>query len=339
MSDFLKDIIKETGNEYATLVSEGVEAGDVDSFIDTGSLAFNALLSGSIFGGMPSNKITAIAGEAATGKTFFALGIVKAFLDKNKDAGVIYFESESALTKELVEARGIDSTRMVIVPVATVQEFRHQSIKVIDKYLEQGEDKRKPLMFVLDSLGMLSTTKEMEDTAEGKETRDMTRSQIVKAAFRVLTLKLGKAKVPMIMTNHTYDVIGSMFPQKEMGGGSGLKYAASNIVYLSKRKEKDGKEIIGNIIHCKNYKSRLTKENALIDVRLTYKDGLDKYYGLLELAIKHGIFKSVSTRVELPDGSKQYAKTINNEPDKFFTKDVLAQIDEAAKKEFLYGAE
>ena len=339
MSDFLKDIIKETGNEYATLVSEGVEAGDVDSFIDTGSLAFNALLSGSIYGGMPSNKITAIAGEAATGKTFFALGIVKAFLDKNKDAGVIYFESESALTKELVEARGIDSTRMVIVPVATVQEFRHQSIKVIDKYLEQPEDKRKPLMFVLDSLGMLSTTKEMEDTAEGKETRDMTRSQIVKAAFRVLTLKLGKAKVPMIMTNHTYDVIGSMFPQKEMGGGSGLKYAASNIVYLSKRKEKDGKEIIGNIIHCKNYKSRLTKENALIDVRLTYKDGLDKYYGLLELAIKHGIFKSVSTRVELPDGSKQYAKTINNEPDKFFTKDVLAQIDEAAKKEFLYGTE
>ncbi len=339
MSDFLKDIIKETGNEYATLVSEGVEAGDVDSFIDTGSLAFNALLSGSIFGGMPSNKITAIAGEAATGKTFFALGIVKAFLDKNKDAGVIYFESESALTKELVESRGIDSSRMVIVPVATVQEFRHQSIKVIDKYLEQDEKNRKPLMFVLDSLGMLSTTKEMEDTAEGKETRDMTRSQIVKAAFRVLTLKLGKAKVPMIMTNHTYDVIGSMFPQKEMGGGSGLKYAASNIVYLSKRKEKDGKEIIGNIIHCKNYKSRLTKENALIDVRLTYKDGLDKYYGLLELAIKHGIFKSVSTRVELPDGSKQYAKTINNEPDKFFTKDVLAQIDEAAKKEFLYGAE
>jgi len=339
MSDFLKDIIKETGNEYATLVSEGVEAGDVDSFIDTGSLAFNALLSGSIYGGMPSNKITAIAGEAATGKTFFALGIVKAFLEKNKDAGVIYFESESALTKDLVESRGIDSSRMVIVPVATVQEFRHQSIKVIDKYIEQNEKTRKPLMFVLDSLGMLSTTKEMEDTAEGKETRDMTRSQIVKAAFRVLTLKLGKAKVPMIMTNHTYDVIGSMFPQKEMGGGSGLKYAASNIVYLSKRKEKDGKEIIGNIIHCKNYKSRLTKENAIIDVRLTYKDGLDKYYGLLELAIKHNIFKSVSTRIELPDGTKQYAKTINNEPDKFFTKDVLAEIDKAARKEFLYGTE
>jgi RecA/RadA recombinase len=239
----------------------------------------------------------------------------------------------------MIEARGVDSGRILVMPVATVQEFRAQSIKIVDKYLEQPEASRKPMLFVLDSLGMLSTTKEMEDTQAGKETKDMTRSQIVKAAFRVLTLKLGKAKVPMIMTNHTYDVIGSMFPQKEMGGGSGLKYAASNIVYLSKRKEKDGKEVIGNIIHCKNYKSRLTKENALIDVRLTYKDGLDKYYGLLELAIKHNIFKSVSTRIELPDGTKQYAKTINNEPDKFFTKDVLAQIDEAAKKEFLYGTE
>ena len=337
MNDFLKDVIKETGNEYASLVSEGLDAGDVDSFIDTGSYTFNALLSGTIFGGLPSNKITAIAGEAATGKTFFALGIVKHFLDKNKDAGVIYFESESALTKDLVEARGIDSKRMVVVPVATVQEFRHQSIKVIDKYLEQDEDKRKPLMFVLDSLGMLSTTKEMEDTAAGKETRDMTRSQIVKSAFRVLTLKLGQANVPMIMTNHTYDVIGSMFPQKEMGGGSGLKYAASSIIYLGKRKEKDGTEVVGNIIHCKNFKSRITKENAQIDVRLSYKQGLDRYYGLLELGEEAGVFKKVSTRYELPDGTKVFGKSINTEPEKYFTDEVLTKIDEYTKQKFTYG--
>ena len=139
----------------------------------------------------------------------------------DKDAGIIYFESESAVSKNMIEDRGIDSKRFVVVPVATVQEFRTQSIKIVDKYLEQPEKDRKPIMFVLDSLGMLSTTKEMEDTAEGKETRDMTRSQIVKSTFRVLTLKLGKANIPMIMTNHTYDVIGSMFPQKEMGGGLG----------------------------------------------------------------------------------------------------------------------
>ena len=336
MSDFLKDIIKETGNEYASLVSDGA-SGDVDSFIDTGSYIFNALLGGSIHRGLPSNKITAIAGESATGKTFFVLGMCKHFLDKNPDAGVIFFESESAITKDIIEERGIDSGRMVVMPVTTVQEFRHQALTVLDKYIEQDVKERKPLLLVLDSLGMLSTTKEMEDTQAGKETKDMTRAQIVKAAFRVLTLKLGKAKVPLIITNHTYDVIGSMFPQKEMGGGSGLKYAASSIVYLSKRKEKDGTEIIGNIIHCKNYKSRLTKENKVVDVRLTYDKGLDRYYGLLDLALKHNIFKQVSTRIELPDGTKTFGKTINNDPTKYFTKEILEQLDGVCSKEFKYG--
>ena len=336
MSDFLKDIIKETGNEYASLVSDGA-SGDVDSFIDTGSYIFNALLGGSIHRGLPSNKITAIAGESATGKTFFVLGMCKNFLDKNPDGGVIFFESESAITKEIIEERGIDSSRMVVMPVTTVQEFRHQSLTVLEKYSQQDAKEKKPLLLVLDSLGMLSTTKEIEDTQDGKETKDMTRAQIVKAAFRVLTLKLGKAKVPLIITNHTYDVIGSMFPQKELGGGSGLKYAASSIVYLSKRNEKDGTEIIGNIIHCKNYKSRLTKENKVVDVRLTYSKGLDRYYGLLDLALKHNIFKQVSTRIELPDGSKTFGKTINNDPKKYFTKDILEQLDGVCSKEFKYG--
>ena len=335
MSDFLKDIIKETGNEYASLVSDGVEAGDVDTFIDTGSYIFNALLSGSIYGGLPANKITALAGESATGKTFFLMGIVKNFLDSDPSAGVIYFESESAITKQMVIDRGIDPERMVILPVTTVQEFRTQSLKVLDSYLMKAD--KRPMLMCLDSLGMLSTTKEVEDTSEGKETRDMTRAQVLKAAFRVLTLKLGKAKIPMVITNHTYDVVGSMFPTKEMGGGSGLKYAASSIVYLSKKKEKDGTEVIGNIIHCKNHKSRLTQENKMVDVRLTYNKGLDKYYGLLDLALKYNMFKQVSTRIELPDGTKQYAKTINNEPEKYFTKDVMDLLEEASAKEFKYG--
>ena len=113
-------------------------------------------------------------------------------------------------------------------------------------------------MFVLDSLGMLSTTKEVEDASAGKETRDMTRAQIVKSIFRILSLKLGQAQIPLIVTNHTYDVVGSYMPTKEMGGGSGLKYAASTIIYLSKSKEKDGTEVVGNIIKCKTFKSRFT---------------------------------------------------------------------------------
>ena len=337
MSDFLKSVIKDVGNEYASLVIDGVEAGDVDSFIDTGSYVFNALLSGSLYGGLPANKITALAGESATGKTYFLMGIVKSFLDKDPNAGVIYFESESAITKQMVIGRGIDPNRMVIMPVTTVQEFRTQSLKVLDSYLLQNEANRKPLFLCLDSLGMLSTTKEVEDTADGKETRDMTRAQVLKATFRVLTLKLGRAKVPMVVTNHTYDVVGSMFPTKEMGGGSGLKYAASSIIFLSKRKEKDGTEVIGNIIHCKNHKSRLTVENKIVDVRLTYDKGLDRYYGLLELAEKYEVFKKVSTRFELPDGSKQFGKTILNNPETYFTEEIMLQLEGAAEKEFKYG--
>ena len=337
MNDFLKDIIKETGNEYASLVADGVEAGDTDTFIDTGSYIFNALLSGSIYGGLPSNKITAIAGESATGKTFFLMGIVKNFLDANPESGVVYFESESAITKQMVIDRGIDPNRMIIVPVTTVQEFRTQALKVLDRYMQEDVDVRRPMFVCLDSLGMLSTTKEVEDTSDGKETRDMTRAQVLKAAFRVLTLKLGRAGVPMVVTNHTYDSMGSMFPTKEMGGGSGLKYAASSIVFLSKRKEKDGTDVVGNIIHCKNHKSRLTIENKMVDVRLNYEKGLDKYYGLTELAIKYNIFKQVSTRIELPHGTTQFGKTIMNNPEKYFTDDVITLLDEAAEKEYKYG--
>jgi len=337
MTDFLKDIIKTTGNEYAGIVEDGVEAGDVDSFIDTGSYIFNALISGSLYGGLPSNKITALAGESATGKTFFLMGMVKSFLDANPDAGVLYFESESAITRQMVVDRGIDPSRLVILPVTTVQEFRTQAIKALDSYMETKESDRVPLMMCLDSLGMLSTTKEVEDTAEGKETRDMTRAQVLKAAFRVLTLKLGKAKVPMVVTNHTYDVVGSMFPQKEMGGGSGLKYAASSIVFLSKKKDKDGSEVVGNIIHCKNHKSRLTVENKMVDVRLNFEKGLDKYYGLVQLAEKYNIFKKVSTRYELPDGSKVFGKTIQDDPEKYFTDEIMQQLEEVVAKEFKYG--
>ena len=331
---YLKNLIRVTGNEFASIVEEGVAAADVSGYIDTGSYIFNALLSGSIYDGLPDNKITALAGESATGKTFFALGMCKQFLEDNADAAVIYFESESATSKKMIEERGIDSSRIMMVPVTTVQEFRTQAIRILDQYMEDKTDMK--MLFVLDSLGMLSTTKEIADTTSGAETRDMTRAQLVKGAFRVLTLKLAKAGVALVVTNHTYDQMG-LFAKRVMGGGSGLKYAASSILFLSRKKEKEGTEVIGNIIHCKNEKSRLTVENRVVDVMLTYKKGLDRYYGLIDLAIKYGIFKKASTRVELPDGTTQFAKTINNNPEKYFTKEVLDKLNEAAKQEFLYG--
>ncbi len=336
-SSFFTEIVKEIDNEYATVASEGIAAGDIDQYVDTGSYILNALLSGSIYGGLPSNKITALAGESSTGKTFYALSVVRHFLNTDPDAGVIYFESESAISKQMIEERGIDSKRMIIVPVTTVQEFRTQAVKIVDKYLTQKESDRKPLMFVLDSLGNLSTSKEMEDTAAGKDTRDMTRAQVLKGAFRVLTLKLGLANVPMIVTNHTYDVVGSYVPTKEMGGGSGLKYSASTIVYLSKKKEKDGTDVVGNIIKVKAVKSRLTKENSQVETRLFYDErGLDKYYGLLELGEKYGVFQRIGNRYRIGESSV-YPKSILASPEKYFTEKVMHELDEAAKKEFCYG--
>jgi len=129
----------------------------------------------------------------------------------------------------------------------------------------------------------------------------------------------------------------SYVPMKEMGGGSGLKYAASSIIYLSKKKEKDGTDVIGNIIKCKTQKSRLSKENQDVEVRLYYDErGLDRYYGLLELGELGGMWKNVAGRYEM-DGKKIYAKQILSNPEEYFTEEVMEKLDVIAKGEFSYG--
>ena len=153
----------------------------------------------------------------------------------------------------------------------------------------------------------------------------------------MLTLKLGQANIPLIVTNHTYDVIGSYVPTKEMGGGSGLKYAASTIIYLSKAKEKEGTEVVGNIIKAKTAKSRLSKENKEVKIRLYYDErGLDRYYGLLELGELGGLWKNVAGRYEV-NGKKVYGKQILANPQEYFTDEVMARLEEIARENYSYG--
>ena len=337
MSKYLQNLLSKINNPDASIVADGIDGADVTGFIDTGSYVLNALLSGSIYGGLPNNKISCLAGDPATGKTFYAIGMATQFLKDNKDGLVMYFDTEQAVTSDMFESRGIDTKRIAVIPVATIEEFRTQALQIVNEVNETPEEERKPIFMVLDSLGMLSTKKEMSDTAEGKDVRDMTKAQVTKGAFRVLTIKLGKAKIPMIMTNHTYDVVGAYVPTKELGGGSGLKYAASTIVTLSKKKDKQDDEVVGNIITCKLYKSRLTKENKIVQVQLNFDSGLNRYYGLVDLALDYGIFKKNSTKIELPDGTKAFEKHINEEPEKYFTQEILKQIDERVQEDFKYG--
>ena len=333
--DFLKEIVKEIGDEYTQIAAD---IDETERFIDTGSHIFNALVSGSVYGGVSTNKITAIAGETSTGKTYFSLAIVKNFLDTNPDGYCLYFDTEAAITKGLLSSRGIDQSRLVVVNVVTIEEFRSKALRAVDIYLKTEEENRKPCMFVLDSLGMLSTEKEITDALNDKQVRDMTKSQLVKGAFRMLTLKLGQANIPLIVTNHTYDVIGSYIPTKEMGGGSGLKYAASTIIYLSKKKEKDKTEVVGNIIKAKTAKSRLSRENKEVNIRLYYDErGLDRYYGLLELGELGGLWKNVAGRYEM-NGKKVYAKEIYKNPDKYFSEDIMNKLNDIAIKYYSYGS-
>ena len=337
MSDFFRNMVKELNDDNTSIADDGISSSQFSGCVDTGSYILNAALSGSIYGGVPNNKITAFAGESATGKTFFVLSVVKRFLDDNANGAVFYFDTEAAVTKEMMSSRGIDTKRVIISEPDSIQKFRHTSLQILENYTKAKESERPPMMMVLDSLGQMSTTKELEDTMEGKETRDMTKAQVLKATFRVLGLKLAKVNVPLLVTNHVYEVVGSYIPMKEMAGGSGLKYAASTICFLSKKKEKDGTEVVGNQIKIKMSKSRFTKENKDVSVLLTYDKGLDRYFGLAELAEKYGIFKKVSTRLELPDGRKVFGKQINHNPQDYYTDDILSQLEQAANEEFLYG--
>ena len=330
---FLNNVI--AGIDNTNIIATGENSSEFSGSIDTGSYILNAAMSGSLYGGVPNNKITAFAGESATGKTFFVLGVLKKFLDDNPDGGVIYFDTEAAVTKDMMETRGIDVNRVVISEPQSIEEFRTNAVRMLTSYLDSKD--QPPMMMVLDSLGMLSSAKELEDVESGKQTRDMTKSQLLRGTFRVLSLKLAKANVPLLVTNHVYDVIGSYIPTKEISGGSGLKYAASSIAMLTKKKDKDGTDVVGNIIKVTMHKSRFTKENKKVEVKLSYDKGLDRYYGLLDLAEKYDIIKKVSTRYEMPDGSKVFGKAINENPEKYFTDEIMAQLEVAANAEFLYG--
>lgn len=336
---FLKNALKATNNKYAGTAEDGI-IGDVHEFLDTGSYSLNAIISGSIYGGFPKGRCSALAAEPACGKTFVLMTSVREFHKTHPDGVVFYFESEAAISQDQLRKMNIDLERIVVLPVATIEDFRHQAVKILDEYDATPKEERPPIFMCLDSLGMLSSKKEVGDISDGKDTRDMTKAQLVKATFRVLTLKLGRLGVPMAITVHTYASMDGMYPTQEVAGGSGTIYAASSILQLFKRKEKESSgDQIGVNIRAKMYKSRLTKENEEHYFVLDFVKGMKRYSGLTDLAVEAGVFKKVSTRLEMPDGTKIFQSQVEKDPERWFTKEVLDQIDVYCKKKFCYGSD
>lgn len=335
---FFDRMIEALDDEDTSLAADGSSSGNFGSFIDTGSYSLNALLSASIHGGIADNKVIGLAGIESVGKTYVADSIMGTFLRQFPGAGAVVYDSESTKILADMEHRGFDTKRIVLVEKPTVQKFVNHALKFLQWYATIPLEERPRMIMILDSLGQLSTSKEMEDSLAGIEKRDMTRTQVIKGAFRVMQLALAKFNIPFIVTNHVYDQIGAYVPTKVMSGGSGLKYAATQIVFLTKKKDKVDGEVTGNIIHCTMEKSRISREKRTVDTRIKYDGGLDRYYGLLAIAEKAGIFQKVSTKYRIVGTeTTAFGKSIESEPEKYFTADILAKIETFVQKEFAYG--
>lgn len=345
-SDFFNQMEDIANNEFSSKASDKV-VGDITHFIDSGNYAFNAALSGDIFGGIPGNKITTFAGPSTTGKTFLIISCLCNWQKNYPDGEVFYFESEGAITKNELKARGLDLERIRFFPVITVEDFRTQILKIVNLYLENFKDvseKDRPKIFlVLDSLGQLSTKKEIGDIESGDDKVDMTKAKLIRGAFRALTLKLSVAGIPLLVANHSYSMIGAYGNVQNMGGGEGTKYASTQTIFLRKSREKDSlKEVNGVTITATVDKSRITREGKKIKIYVDYEKGLDRYSGLLELGEKANVIKKLSNQYEFKVDmgelkNPEFGKNIMKNPEKYFNAEVLNLINEYVNKEFKFG--
>lgn len=339
MSDFFSDIAKLVGQDIVRVAKDGTIA-DNATLIDTGSYTLNLALSGSLYGGAPTNKVVGFAALEAVGKSYLIIQIVKNFLAENPCGRVIYNDTEGRIDREMLHKRGVDVSRVLMLYPESIEQFRNVNHQIIVNYREKPEKDRFPLLMVADSLTQLPSVKETADAAADKDAGDMgMRAKAWRSAFRVLRQPLSKAKVPMFCTNHTYQSTG-MFPTTEVAGGGGFKYAADIILLLAKKKDADSEKIVqGNILHIKVSKGWNVKQYSEFRAYLSYTTGLDRYYGLQDIALEAGVFRKDSTRLTMPTGIKIFEKELIANPEKYYTKEVLDQIEQYAKRRFCFSEE
>lgn len=332
-------------NELHRTAGDGF-ISDVRDYIDTGSYLFNAQLGRSIYHGIADNRILMFGGLPSSGKTYLTLSIVGNFLEKNPENQVVYFDTESAIETSQVLSMNIDVSRFHHMPVKSLEEFKEQIAKILNDVRDSRKADLKSgakdsIMFVLDSLGMAPSQKEVEDAISGKNAADMgLRGKLIRSIFRTITLELGVLHYPMIVTTHTYESM-SPYAANGMGGGKGPQYSSSTTVELAVKKDYDkDKKVQGVLLTSKLRKSRLTMQDSVVPLSINFRKGLNRYHGLLEFCVDHKLI----TR----EGNKYFFKgeenglmrhAIEKDPAGYFTKERLDIIDAVAKRAFQYGGD
>lgn len=326
---FMRSLVKATGNELASIMSDDALSNTTE-WISTGSRMLDGVISADVLKGIPNNKVIAFAGEESVGKTYLMLAIAKEAIKMGYI--IAYFDSENATEKEMVVKREIDPSKLIYVPVDTAEEFKNQATAMVNKYNENEDPTKPKMMIILDSLGNLSTNKEIADADKGENKVDMSRNKVIKSIFRVLNLKLAKAKIPMLISGHVYVDTSSFIPKKVLSGGGGLKYAASVILYLTKKakKDKDG-NILGVELTARVAKSRYSREGSKAIMFLDYLRGLHLNYGLQEFG---GEYLKKETKGWSLDGKPITEKELWKMT---WDDTLLNHINDNVKKAFAFG--
>jgi RecA/RadA recombinase len=336
---FMNALLKASGNDKAAVAVNGT-IYDSDEYISTGNLLCNALLSGNIYHGIPSNRQLQFCGEEGTGKTFFLLQAGKTYLEDHPDDIIVYFESEGAINKEILVERGLDINRVILFPVGTVEEFTVQATNLIKEYSATKKEDRQKMIVFLDSLGMLASEKEILNTENNDIKQDFTRVKQLKSCFRIITPKLSQLGIPFIYTNHVYNTTNQYDPFA-ISGGSGGKFAASFIIFLSRSQFKDeAKNMLGIIVKVKLLKSRKTKKDKFISIPLHFEKGIDMYGGLFEFCYEQKLIVRKGTKMYYwhtkPERMLLKKEILGNLAG-FFTTEILEEFNSWCENYFLLG--
>jgi RecA/RadA recombinase len=334
-------------NPEASFLDEST-LSNVDSWIDTGSMALNAIVSGSLYKGIPSGRIIGLSGPSACGKTL----IINKILANAQRAGrmPVVWDTEVAIDKETAAACGCDVSKMKYCPVETVESCRNQVVAFLESVIEKKLQGK--FIIAIDSIGNLVSAKELNDAIAGKEAADMgTRAKALKSMLRVLTYKTAKADTPIIFTNHIYANPTELYPSlvKQQSGGSGPIYMSSVLVQLASKTEKQDEKRSGDVIlpnankvsgvtlRALTVKNRFAPPFLETELYLNFRTGLNKYSGLLEMAVGYGVIVQSGATYALADGTKLgYYKNWCDD-DQLWESRILPSLEESLKKTVMYS--